>query len=77
MVQTIDAVFDGAVLRPDKPLSIEPNTRVRVTIETVKATTSGTRSFLQTARSLKLDGPADWSANFEHYLDGDERESTG
>lgn len=26
------------------------------------------RSFLRTARSLQLEGPADWSANLDHYL---------
>jgi hypothetical protein len=29
-------------------------------------------SFLQTARSLNLDGPPDWSANVERYLYSDE-----
>ncbi len=32
MTQTIEAVFDGAVLRPDLPLSLAPNTRVRINI---------------------------------------------
>ena len=34
MLQTVDAVFDGAVLRPDVPLALQANTRVRVTVET-------------------------------------------
>ena len=64
MVETIEALFDGTVLRPDTPLSLEANTRVRVTVETLPATEEKPRrSFLQTARSLKLEGPADWSAN--------------
>ena len=29
------------------------------------------RSFLQTARALKLDGPPDWSARLEEYLYGE------
>ena len=33
MTTTLEATFDGKVLRPDKPLDLEPNTRVRVTIE--------------------------------------------
>ena len=33
MTTTLEATFDGQVLRPDKPLDLEPNTRVRVTIE--------------------------------------------
>jgi hypothetical protein len=70
MVQTIDAVFDGTVIRPDKPLSLDANTRVRVTVETLPVEAPQTRSFLRTAQALKLDGPADWSANFEQYLEG-------
>jgi hypothetical protein len=74
MVQTVEALFDGEVLRPDVPLSLESNTRVRVTIETLPAESPSPHSFLRTARSLKLEGPADWSANFDQYLDGAERD---
>jgi hypothetical protein len=70
MIQTIEAVFDGAVLRLDEPLQIEANTRVRVTVETLPAEESRPRSFLRTARSLRLEGPADWSANLDDYLYG-------
>jgi hypothetical protein len=34
MTKTIEAVFDGETLRPDEPLGLAPNTRVRLTIET-------------------------------------------
>ena len=77
MVQIIEALFDGTVLRPDKPLSLEANTRVRVTVETLPVVEQRPRSFLRTARSLQLEGPADWSANLDHYLYGDENEPTG
>lgn len=77
MVQTIEAVFDGEVLRPDKPLPLEANTRVRVTIETLPTEEQHPRSFLRTALSLKLEGPADWSANLDHYLYGEENEPAG
>jgi hypothetical protein len=33
MIRTLDAVFDGEVLRPEEPLELQPNTRVRITIE--------------------------------------------
>jgi hypothetical protein len=35
MNRTLQATFDGQVLRPDEPLELQPNTRVRVTIELV------------------------------------------
>jgi len=33
MSQTIEALFDGEILRPDESLNLRPNTRVRITIE--------------------------------------------
>ncbi|MEX0727062.1 MAG: antitoxin AF2212-like protein [Planctomycetaceae bacterium] len=70
MIKTIDAVFDGQVLRPDDPLELEPNTRVRITIETVPPETPKSGSFLDVARSLNLDGPPDWAENIDEYLYG-------
>lgn len=68
MVTTIDAVFDGKVLCPKAPLALEPNTRVRITIETAGGATAKAVSFLDTARSLNLDGPPDWAVNLDAYL---------
>ena len=75
MVQVLEAVFDGAVLHPDTRIELEPNTRVRITIETVEPGEIKPVSFLQTARSLKLEGPADWSERFEDYLYGRDAEA--
>ena len=66
MSKSVVALFDGAVLRPDEPIDLAPNTRVRITIEPEE----GQASFLRTARSLHLEGPRDWSARFEEYLYG-------
>jgi hypothetical protein len=69
MRKTIEALFDGVTLRPDEPLELPPNTRVRLTIES--PTTPGTpRSFLDTALSLGLSGPRDWSTNLEACMYG-------
>ena len=72
MIKTIEAVFDGKVLRPKDALTLEPNTRVRITIEPVEQTTKDAVSFLDTALSLKLDGPPDWAVNIDTYLYGGE-----
>ena len=77
MVQTVEALFDGVVLRPDTPLPLEANTRVRITFETLPAEEQRPRSFLRTARALKLEGPADWSANLDQYLYREDNEPTG
>ena len=71
MSQTVEAIYDGAVLRPETALTLEANTRVRLTLEVVPPETAP--SFLSTARSLKLSGPTDWSANLDSYLYGDDR----
>ena len=77
MVKTIEALFDGAVFHPTEPIALAPNTRVRMTIETVLLPESGAASFLRTARALNLDGPPDWSANIDEYLYGGDRSHAG
>lgn len=76
MIKTLHAIFDGKVLRPEEPVELEPNTRVRLTIETTEPSKTRVRSFIQTARSLKLEGPSDWSARLEDYLYGRETDAT-
>ena len=70
MTKTLHAVYDGKVFRPEKPLDLKPNIRVLITIEASEEKTPKGRSFLQTARSLKLEGPSDWSVHLEDYLYG-------
>jgi hypothetical protein len=70
MNTAIEALFDGTVFRPTKPFTLEPNTRVWITVETDPPKQNTKPSFLQTAFSLNLDGPADWSLNLENYLYG-------
>jgi predicted DNA-binding antitoxin AbrB/MazE fold protein len=72
MTETIEATFDGSVFRPEKPVNLKPNTRVRIIFETEPATEDKKVSFLVTARALKLDGPPDWSENIDDYLYGKE-----
>lgn len=76
MEKTVRAVFDGRALWPEEPVDLEPDTQVTVTIRTVRKKEKGRirESFLETARSLNLDGPRDWSRRFEEYLYG---ENTG
>jgi hypothetical protein len=77
MVKTIDATFDGIVFRPVETISLEPNTRVRITVETPTYSTEPAASFLDTACSLSLEGPADWSANLHRYLYGEDANRAG
>lgn len=70
MSQTLDATFDGNVFRPDQPIELEPNTRVRITIEPKTISEGHPESFLSVARSLNLDGPPNWSSRLDDYLYG-------
>ena len=65
MTQVIHAVFDGESFRPTEPITLAANTQVRMIIETIPAQP---RSFLQTARSISIEGPADWSSRLDTYL---------
>ena len=68
MSQTLQATFDGQVLYPDEPIQLAPNTRVRITIETIEPSQPARPSFLQTARTLNLEGPGEWSEKIDQYL---------
>jgi len=69
-LQIVEALFDGKVLLPSVPLSLKPNTLVRITIETVKKKRANakTKSFLDVLASAKLKGPRDFSENLDDYL---------
>jgi hypothetical protein len=72
MTRTLDATFDGTALQFNETLDIEPNTLVRVTIETVD--TPSPSDFLAVCLAANLDGPSDWSENLEEYLYGNKRD---
>lgn len=38
MSQILEAVFDGAVFRPDRPVELQPNTRVQLVVITKSST---------------------------------------
>ncbi len=68
MVTVLDAVYDGVVFHPSEPVSLQPNTHVRITIEFTPAPALPAKSFLKIARSIQVEGPADWSSNVDGYL---------
>lgn len=76
MTTTIEAVFDGKVLQLDEPLALAPNTRVRITVEAIEPHPSASTSFLRTARSLRLDAPADFATHVDAYLYGETPDAT-
>ena len=68
MLNSIEALFYGQVFHPDRPVELKPNTRVRIIIENVSPAKHEPNNFLDTAASLNLEKPSDWSANLDRYL---------
>lgn len=71
MTKTVYLTFDGQVFRPEEPIDLAPETRVRATIETQETRLGAPGVFLETARGLNLPGPPDWSSRLEEYLYGE------
>lgn len=68
MVNPVEALFDGQVFHPNKPVNLKANTHVRIIIENLASDKEESISFLDTAESLNLEGPSDWSENIDKYL---------
>ena len=75
MLNSIDALFDGKVFHPEQPVTLKANTRVRIIVDNLSDENNELTSFLETAESLQLDGPSDWSENLDTYLYGEEKEN--
>jgi hypothetical protein len=69
MSLTLTGTFDGAVIHLDSPVDLDPNTKVRITVELVDTPARG-RRFLETALQNQVTGPPDWATNMEQYLHG-------
>ena len=68
MAKTINVIFDGEVLRPEKVSDLEPNTRYVVTIE--RKETLKEKNLWEVLSDLTgtIEGPDDWSQEHNHYL---------
>jgi hypothetical protein len=72
MIQDLEAIFDGTTLQLEEPLNLTAGTRVRIIIESVLPDVEAqSRTFLQTAKSLRLQGEPDWSEKVDQYLYGE------
>jgi len=76
MTHRVPATFDGSVFRPRAPVDLEPGTEVLLTVDREESATSSeeqppkTKSFIETALSLNVKGPPDWSQRIDDYLYG-------
>ena len=67
MNKAVEAIYDGTVFRPTELIKMKPHIKVLITVKSTPSKAPKS-SFINTAMSLKLEGPADWSANLEDYL---------
>jgi len=71
MTETLEAVFDGTVFRPEREVHLAPNTRVQITIEAApEPLPDEPVSFLRVAKSLRLQCSKDFSSRIDEYLYG-------
>ena len=71
MTTTLTAVFDGKVLRPEKPLKLKPNTRCKLTLQSLpkKGPKGGLYELLEKLTG-SIEMPEDWAEEHDHYLYG-------
>lgn len=72
MTKTIQAVFDGEILRPTKPLDLEPNTKYSISIELPPAREDQAGNAWDELEALagSIEAPRDWAQEHDHYLYG-------
>lgn len=70
MITTV--IFDGEVLRPDKPLDLERDRRYTITINPTKPETDEDGDAWDVLESLigTVEMPPDWSVERDRYLYG-------
>ncbi len=79
MTKKFRAVFDGEVLRPEKPLDLKPNTWYLVTIEreAKETTEEGTYPLTEILRWAIDMGVTDFSTRHSWYAHGRLEDDTG
>jgi len=78
MANTITAVFDGEVLRPESPVDLKPNARYLLTVEQEVQQIEGSSAWDTLERMIgAFEGPEDWAAEHDHYLYGTPKRQQG
>ena len=68
MSQILEATFDGQVFRPVQPVELQPDTQVELVVTVKNPLNEQPKSFLRTARALKLKGLKDFSSRIDDDL---------
>ncbi|MSS70320.1 MAG: DUF104 domain-containing protein [Candidatus Latescibacteria bacterium] len=71
VVETLTAVYDGQVLRPEHPVDLKLNARYVVTVEREVQGTEGQSAWDVLEKLVgSVEAPEDWAAEHDHYLYG-------
>lgn len=83
MQKILDATYDGEVFRPDEPVDLASNTKVKVIVEDDKETSKKLKliempkkgkgepyAFSKYLESVTIDAPPDFASNLDEYLYG-------
>jgi len=69
MTKTIQAVFDGQVLKPSSAVDLDPGTTYVISIEETKAVKKDAWAVLDSLVG-SVEAPTDWAKEHDHYLYG-------
>jgi hypothetical protein len=64
MPQELKAIFGVTVLQPEVLFNLSTEARVKIKVESVVPDQQKPKTFLQTAKALKLQGKPDWSEKY-------------
>ncbi len=71
MIRTIEAFFDGRVLRPSSAVDLTPNKTYLLSIRDPEAEiVEGDAWDLLESFAGTIEGPEDWAEEHDHYLYG-------
>lgn len=72
MTRTIDLIYDGTVLRPVGPVTLEKGKRYKAQLDDTGEEPTTIQNPWNLLRSMEgmIDGPSDWSTQLDHYLYG-------
>lgn len=75
----VTAFFDGHVFKPEESLDLAPNVRYQIVVREIGPGATGTETAWDVLDQMAgtVDGPADWSAEHNHYLYGTPKQEDG
>lgn len=70
MVQTVEVIFDGKVLKPCNPLHLVKNEHYKVKIEVKDKKDTESAWDVLDDMTGSIEAPSDWAKEHDHYLYG-------